>query len=1076
MTAARTAVAKVSAPRLFGVVARERLFSRLDENRGRPMIWVEGPPGAGKTTLMASYLETRGIPVLWYQVDSGDADPANLFHYLALGTAALVAPDALALPRLAPEHLSDLTAFSRTFFREMFVHLPRGAVVVLDNYQEVSVTAPLHEIIHAAVGAVPPESSLIGISRVEPPGSFSRLSAKGELYGLRWDKLQLTLEETRAICAFREVRDEWLVRALHRQSEGWAAGITLMLERLGQTDTGTRELTTDTRESVFNYFATLLFEHATESARHTLISIAFMPHVNAAMAEALTDNTEAGTLLDDLYRRHLFTDRRPGLQPVYQFHALFRDFLQRRAIDTLEVSELERMKSLSAQILEANGEFEHAMELRITARNWDEATALILQQASALLKSGRWQTLERWISALPSDYGEREPRLLYWLGVAQVQSEPERGLTTLLRARELFRPSADREGRLLCLSSLLQVVQMGHFGLSMADPWLGEVLEEIDSPDAVVSPELELPIWSGIVASMLFLRPWHALAASARQRVQQLISRETDPTAALSAAAAVLVSDTTTGGLDAADELVALVEPLAGRAGASPSASTWFFYGVAYLRFVQARYEESLQYFEAAIRAASASGLKETLSDIFLYRFMVEYRVCGWSIAHATLQQAEKQCVSKRPTSVALLRIYQARRAHCHDRWEEAGVLALQSIEAVDRTGAPQFQMSYGLFAAEILIGAGRSREARPLLTRSRQICERSPMLDCWRAAATFCEAFLAWSEGSQTARALLGEALRLAKEGSRKYYFRYFECCMPPLFVLALEEGIEPELVQQLIRMFRLKAPLGAPDLWPRPVRIWTLGRFEVHVNDRPLEFSRKVPKKTLALLKALIAYGAKDVPDQWLCDSLWGDEEADAARQVLGVTVLRLRKLLGSDDAVGQLGGKVWLDRSMCWVDAWRMEALLADAPNAVAAGRALDLYAGAFLSQDEDEPWSVVMRERLRGKFIHALATHGAVLERGGGVDEAVGLYQRGIDADVVVEAFHRGLMRCYRRSGRFTEAISAYRRLRQTLSVVLGVAPSVESEALHQEILRELAAFPVVPAPARDTPKRRAVGSR
>jgi pentatricopeptide repeat protein len=63
----------------------------------------------------------------------------------------------------------------------------------------------------------------------------------------------------------------------------------------------------------------------------------------------------------------------------------------------------------------------------------------------------------------------------------------------------------------------------------------------------------------------------------------------------------------------------------------------------------------------------------------------------------------------------------------------------------------------------------------------------------------------------------------------------------------------------------------------------------------------------------------------------------------------------------------------------------------------------------------------------------------------------LYLRGIEADPIVEAFHQGLMRCYQRLGRYTEAISAYRRLRQVLSVVLGVSPSEQSEMLYRAIL-------------------------
>jgi hypothetical protein len=37
VTPKRASIAKISMPRLFGVVARERLFARLDENRGRPL-------------------------------------------------------------------------------------------------------------------------------------------------------------------------------------------------------------------------------------------------------------------------------------------------------------------------------------------------------------------------------------------------------------------------------------------------------------------------------------------------------------------------------------------------------------------------------------------------------------------------------------------------------------------------------------------------------------------------------------------------------------------------------------------------------------------------------------------------------------------------------------------------------------------------------------------------------------------------------------------------------------------------------------------------------------------------------
>lgn len=52
-------IAKLTAPRLGDTYARERLFVRLDAARNGAGVWVAGPPGSGKTTLVASYLRTR---------------------------------------------------------------------------------------------------------------------------------------------------------------------------------------------------------------------------------------------------------------------------------------------------------------------------------------------------------------------------------------------------------------------------------------------------------------------------------------------------------------------------------------------------------------------------------------------------------------------------------------------------------------------------------------------------------------------------------------------------------------------------------------------------------------------------------------------------------------------------------------------------------------------------------------------------------------------------------------------------------------------------------------------------------
>ncbi len=1047
----KTSLAKISRPRLFGVVPRERLFAMLDDNRGRPLVWISGPPGAGKTALVASYLENRGLPAVWYQIDAGDADPASLFHYLALAAEGLGATGSTSLPRFVPEHLSDLPSFARLFFRAFFAQLPERIILVLDNYQEAPEDALLHETLRQAVVEVPPESSVIAISRVEAPRNFVQLAAQGAMTELGWDKLQLTLEEVRAIAAKRSVTDDWLLKALHQQSQGWAAGITLMLERLGHFDGKSQELPTETRESVFNYFASLIFDQAPQVTRHILLSIAFLPQVTPNLARELSGCAEAPTLLEDLYRRRMFTDRRSGAEPVYQFHALFLDYLRTQARKIHSSQEFAMLLRRSASALQRTGEIDAVMDLWLEARDWNQAIQLILREANGLLGSGRRQTLERWIQTLPAEVLEQNPWIVYWLGLAHVQTVPARGIETLQLALSRFRESGDDQGEVLCLSALLNAAFLGFVALDTMDCWLDELLVKVERLRAFSSPDVGLRVWGILCSALFWIRPWHPWTADAANRVEALLACGGDRNAALAAAASALATTSMDGEFDCGDRIALATGYLVDSPSASPTEATWWLVHAGFLRFFEARYEDALDFMHHACQIADRNGMRKTFVMCIFHRCAIEFRVSGWTVANATLTEMEAMPGARYPMAQAMLSLLQARRAQFRGRREEAADLAELTHAATLRIGSRYQEMLFGLLEAELLLDAGRIDKARPLIARSRTLIEQTSVFDCWRAALVFVEAWLASVEGNwRLVLERLRSSLSLAKEGKRKHYLRHFECAMPPLFRLALDQGIEVDLVQDIIRMFRLKAPKDAPDLWPWPVRIFTLGRFDIQVNGASLEFSRKVPRKTLLLLKATVALGGRDVSEEALCDALWRDEEGDAARNALSITVLRLRKLLGSNESVIHQGGKVSLNPEMCWVDAWVFEARLIE--TGFDSQKVLALYGGTFLPEDEGEPWSVASRERLRGKFIDALSRYGTTLESEGDLPGAVQYYLRGIDADPIVESFHLGLMRCYERLGKRTEALSVYRRLKHTLSVVLGVPPSDATQRLFQDMLQ------------------------
>jgi DNA-binding SARP family transcriptional activator len=116
---------------------------------------------------------------------------------------------------------------------------------------------------------------------------------------------------------------------------------------------------------------------------------------------------------------------------------------------------------------------------------------------------------------------------------------------------------------------------------------------------------------------------------------------------------------------------------------------------------------------------------------------------------------------------------------------------------------------------------------------------------------------------------------------------------------------------------------------------------------------------------------------------------------------------------------------------------------------AARLLAAYRGPLLGAD-DVPWIAKPRDAMRARFVRVLMRLGEQLERRGDWAGAIDVYRRGLEADNLAESFYRGLMRALAATGDQAEALNAFRRCRELLSIVLGVKPSSETEHLFREI--------------------------
>ena len=393
-------LAKLNRPKLFNALHRLRLFEALDKARQRPIVWVSAAPGAGKTTLVSSYVEARKLDGLWFQIDASDADPATLLYYLGIAAERMKGGARPTLPARSPRQSDDWPMFTRKFFRALFACFPKPAVLVFDNYQELDPHAAIHRLLSVGLDEAPLCANVFVISRSQPTAAFSRLLASERLHVLDGSALRLTLDETRMIAHAKAVLDERTVNLLHEQVQGWAAGLTLMLEPGSHTAALHGELPQGSTEHVFDYFAGEVFDQLPAQLTRLLLRTAGFPRFSIRMAEEISGDTKAGYLLDQLFRRHLFIDRRHGTEAMYQYHDLFRAFLNHRAALTLSSEERQCNSLTSASILEANGFAEQAFDHYVQCGALRQAARLAIEHAPTLIGQARHQSVLDWMGRI----------------------------------------------------------------------------------------------------------------------------------------------------------------------------------------------------------------------------------------------------------------------------------------------------------------------------------------------------------------------------------------------------------------------------------------------------------------------------------------------------------------------------------------------------------------------------------------------------------------------------------------------------------------------------------------------------
>ncbi|MFN8375813.1 MAG: LuxR C-terminal-related transcriptional regulator [Anaerolineae bacterium] len=415
-------ITKLYIPRLrSALVRRGALLAALDGGLECRLMLIAAAAGFGKTTLVADWCSQHSDYSAWFSVEEGDNDPTRFFSYLIAAIqvsfpqvgqtllAALQAPQPPAIDNILPLLINQLAA------------LGQRLIVVLDDYHVIE-----NQSIHSALGFLlehlPPQMTLVLLTRADPPLPLARLRARNELLEVRAAALRFSPEDTDRFLnqMMRLDLSAESIRALDTRTEGWIAGLQLAAVALQTTGSDKQAFVRSfvgNHRFVLDYLIEEVLNHQPDNVRLFLLQTSILQRFNGDLCSAVTGEADGQAMIEYLEKHNLFIIPLDQKRYWYRYHHLFADLLRARLLAEYPTAQAALYRR-AAQWYEQADLPEEAITCALAAQDFDYAAALMTQPTTSTMRRGEVKTLLDWYHAFPAEFVAQQPRLSLQFGMA----------------------------------------------------------------------------------------------------------------------------------------------------------------------------------------------------------------------------------------------------------------------------------------------------------------------------------------------------------------------------------------------------------------------------------------------------------------------------------------------------------------------------------------------------------------------------------------------------------------------------------------------------------------------------------
>lgn len=458
---------------LPSLVARGALLDQLDRVMDRRLALVSAPAGFGKTTLISQWCQSaqgRGIDIAWLSLGERENETGRLIDYI-IGALARVSDEIVSmLPAIVAASPSLPMDVIVTRLMNGIAAWRRDLVLVIDDVHFLH-DEEIGSVLDALLTYAPANFRMLLATRGSVPVKVATLRMRDLMVRLDEASLRFSLEEAVAFlngCRCLGLTEPDIL-TLQNRTEGWIAG--LQLASLALSETADRQGFLRRFSGATGDIAAFLLQDVLARLDvpilDFLLRTSILDWFDADLAAVVSEQAGVGQRLQDIEAANLFLVRLNPEGTLFRYHHLFAELL-RKLLTERHQNTIPHLHRLAAHRLQARDLCADAVHHALAAGETEMAVALVQECCMPLIRQSHLTRVRDWLSRLPSDMLDREPRLLLAKVWIEFQTSRPRSAASALKTARNSIAAAARAGKLTlaeerALGSEMAVLTAGVF-------------------------------------------------------------------------------------------------------------------------------------------------------------------------------------------------------------------------------------------------------------------------------------------------------------------------------------------------------------------------------------------------------------------------------------------------------------------------------------------------------------------------------------------------------------------------------------------------------------------------------------